>query len=85
MKEDGRLRIVVFDIPEDQKYDRACIRAELIASGFVMLQKSVWIGRRPLLEKFVRDLATRDLLSCVHIFEIKESGTLHNLDWQRTA
>lgn len=83
LPEDGILRIFIFDIPELHKDDRDWIRAELISSGFIMLQKSVWIGKRPLSEHFLRALSDRGLFEYIHIFEIKESGTLRNLDWKQ--
>jgi hypothetical protein len=79
--EDGRLRIVIFDIPEIKRRDRDWLRITLISFNFLMLQKSVWIGKRPLPESFFQELADRDLFEAVHIFEIKESGTLYNLQW----
>ncbi|MFN7088294.1 MAG: hypothetical protein ACK4NX_00495 [Candidatus Paceibacteria bacterium] len=81
--EDGKLRIFIFDIPETHKTDRNWIRTELVAAGFVMLHKSVWIGRRPLEERFFSDLSGRGLFEYVHLFEIKEEGTLRNLDWEQ--
>jgi DNA-binding transcriptional regulator PaaX len=83
LPEDGKLRIMVFDIPELHKADRDWIRGELISAGFVMLQKSVWIGKRPLPEHLLTALSDRGLFEHFHIFEIKESGTLRNLDWKR--
>jgi hypothetical protein len=49
----------------------------------MMLQKSVWIGKRPLPEYFLEMLRERELFEYFHIFEIKESGTLRNLDWNQ--
>lgn len=40
---DGKWRILVFDIPEERKALREKIRRSLVAIGFHMLQKSVWI------------------------------------------
>jgi hypothetical protein len=83
LPEDGTTRIVIFDIPESRKDDRDLAREELTSAGFMMLQKSVWIGRRPLPEYFLEMLRERELFECFHIFEIKESGTLRNLDWNQ--
>jgi len=80
--EDGRLRIFVFDIAENRKEDRHWVRASLAAAGYRMLQKSVWIGKRPLPESFLKEVGERDLFEAIHIFEIKEAGTLSNLDWK---
>ena len=40
---DGRWRLLIFDIPEQQKPMREKIRRTLIHIGFVRLQDSVWI------------------------------------------
>jgi hypothetical protein len=82
LPEDGIVRVVTFDIPETHKADRNLIREQLINAGFVMLQKSVWIGKRPLPEYFFEMLTERQLFEYFHIFEIKETGTLQNLDWK---
>ncbi len=80
LPEDGRLRVVVFDVPESQKYARRWLRNELIAAGYVLLQKSVWMGKRPLAESFYNEIADHGLFGNVHIFEVKEQGTLMNVD-----
>jgi len=40
---DGIWRIVIFDIPEHQKYGRAALRGKMKGLGFYQLQKSVWV------------------------------------------
>jgi DNA-binding transcriptional regulator PaaX len=77
--EDGRIRCVIFDVPEIKKRDRDWLRSELISAGYAMLQKSVWLGKRPLTEDFINMLRDKDLLDAIHIFEVKEEGTLSNL------
>jgi len=39
---DGLWRVVIFDIPERQKYGRAALRGKMKDLGFYQLQKSVW-------------------------------------------
>ena len=80
LPEDGRLRIVVFDVPESRKYARKWLRDELIAAGYALLQKSVWVGKRPMAESFYNEISDHDLFENVHIFEVKEQGTLMNID-----
>ena len=41
--------IVLFDIPEERKTEREWFRSHLIRFGYIMIQKSVWIGPSPLL------------------------------------
>lgn len=83
LPEDGRLRIFIYDIPEKYKASREWVRRELTIAGFVMLHKSVWVGKRPLPERFFSDLSERGLFEYVQFFEIKEAGSLMNLDWKR--
>lgn len=40
---DGRWRMLIFDIPEYRKPLREKVRRTLMAMGFVLLQRSVWI------------------------------------------
>jgi len=53
---DGKLRLVVFDIPEEYRYWRSIIRQELSLFQFHQLQKSVYIGKHPLSESFYREI-----------------------------
>jgi hypothetical protein len=43
---------------------------------FEQLQKSVWIGKTEIPDAFIKDLGERDILECVHIFEVRRRGTL---------
>lgn len=40
---DGRWRVLIFDVPEYRKPVREKIRRTLISTGFLPLQKSVWV------------------------------------------
>jgi len=40
---DGKLRMVIFDIPEKQRLARRVLRDKLKEIGFIKLQKSVWV------------------------------------------
>lgn len=73
---DGITRIVAFDIPERERKKRDLVRAELAACNFRLLQKSVWIGECPLPESFVRLLDEMNLAGKVHIFSVREKGTI---------
>ncbi len=68
--------IVIFDIPERQKIKRGWLRTELKILGFKQLQKSVWIGKGPLPEKFIKKLIQLNIFQYIHIFEIKQRGTV---------
>jgi phenylacetic acid degradation operon negative regulatory protein len=73
---DGVRRLVIFDIPEKERAKRDAIRLDLAAAGFRQLQKSVWYGERPLPEDFVTLLDALNLRRHVHIFSVREKGTL---------
>lgn len=42
-KWDGKWRVLIFDIPENRRFDRNNIRQALVSIGFIRLQDSVWI------------------------------------------
>lgn len=74
--EDGIARLVMFDIPETECVKRRLVRVQLVACGFRQLQKSVWMGYRPLPEKFIKSLDDMKLKDKVQIVSINKSGTL---------
>ncbi|MDP3770075.1 MAG: hypothetical protein U1A25_03440 [Candidatus Sungbacteria bacterium] len=73
---DGVARLVIFDIPEYDRRKRDVIRAELISCNFQKLQRSVWIGYNPLPENFIELIDTLHLKGNVHLFSVREFGTL---------
>lgn len=75
IKEDY-LKIIIFDIPEDNKWKRSWLRRSLANLEFSMLQKSVWIGKSKLPEEFIFKLREFKILPHIHIFEVKEKGTI---------
>jgi len=77
-KKDGITRLVIFDIPEYDRKKRTTIRAELLECRFQPLQKSVWIGEYPLPKSFLMLLDDLDLRGKVHIFSVREKGTIDN-------
>lgn len=77
-KWDGCFRVVVFDIPEENKRIRNVLRQTLKVLEFKPLQKSVWISKRNYTEElrmWVRDLKLSEF---VLIFETKDLGILHD-------
>ena len=75
-KKDGKVRIVIFDIPESERRKRAWLRAQLVACDFGQLQKSVWTGTRPIPETLIADIESLGLGSYIHVMGIGEKGTL---------
>jgi len=50
---DGKWRVIVFDIPEQQKRKRETLRGVLRGAGFCFLQRSVWVTPYPCEEMVV--------------------------------
>lgn len=48
--------IVMYDIPDRLKKERDWFRRQLIKFGYVMIQKSVWVGPSPLPKEFMKYL-----------------------------
>ena len=76
IQKDGVTRLVIFDVPERERNKRDMIRAELVECNFQQLQKSVWIGECPLPKTFVTLIDDLQLKSSVHIFSVREKGTI---------
>lgn len=77
---DGITRLVIFDIPEYERKKRAAIRAELIGCGFRHFQKSVWMGECPLPKSFIMLVDDLELAGKVHIFSVRERGTIDGIN-----
>jgi len=79
-KEEGaRWLIVAFDIPEREKRKREWMRTALRNLGFTMVQRSLWKGRIKVPRKFLEDIRRLNLVNCIEIFEISETGTLREV------
>ncbi len=62
--------IVMFDIPDNKKAERDWFRWHLKKFGYVMIQKSVWVGPDPLPKEFVEYVKSLDLAHCVKKFKL---------------
>lgn len=65
----GKKVVVVFDIPEIERWKRGWLRRELRALGFTPLQRSVWLGPAPLPKDFIRELGELNLLQYLKFFK----------------
>ncbi|NQU82783.1 MAG: hypothetical protein HQ539_02435 [Parcubacteria group bacterium] len=72
-KWDGKLRLVIFDVPEKKKYWRRSIREELLSMEYQLLQKSVYVGKYPLSQSFCKELDEAGLGSSIFIFTIDKA------------
>lgn len=55
-KESPKNLIVMYDIPHEMKKERDWFRRHLIKFGYIMIQKSVWVGPSPLPKPFLEYL-----------------------------
>lgn len=78
-EKDGVPRLVTFDIPEKERRKRDIVRTELKACDYRQLQKSVWIGFRPLPKQFIERLDELRLKNKIHILSIRDGGTIEHL------
>lgn len=62
--------IVMFDIPENKKAEREWFRFHLKKFGYLMIQRSVWVGPSPLPEGFLSYLKEIKLKKCVKTFKL---------------
>lgn len=69
---DGRWRIVMFDIPEKKRDDRNWLRWQLISLDYKPVQKSVFIGRHPLEEKFYEEIVFKELKNYIRLMTVGE-------------
>ncbi|PIQ75269.1 MAG: hypothetical protein CO001_01245 [Candidatus Portnoybacteria bacterium CG_4_8_14_3_um_filter_40_10] len=75
-EEDETLKIIIFDIPEEERRKRDWLRCALKNLKFGMLQKSVWAGKRGLPQEFIDDLKRMNIFSFVEIFAVSKTGSL---------
>src|SRR3989344_6198709 len=64
---DGKIRLVIYDIPQKMNTHRVWLRTRLLVCEYALLQKSVWIGIRPLPKELRNELKERGILSYIHV------------------
>lgn len=62
--------LVIFDIPNVQKAEREWFRFNLKKFGYIMIQKSVWVGPSPLPKDFLEYLREINLKDCIITFKL---------------
>ena len=70
-KWDGKIRLVIFDIPEEKAHFRELIRDQLKLLGYKYLQKSVYIGKAPLPVSFYQNIKKLKLEKEIFIFIVQ--------------
>jgi DNA-binding transcriptional regulator PaaX len=69
---DGKIRLVLYDIPEEKASYRVWLRHRLFVCDYTFLQKSVWLGTRPLPKELLKGLKERGLTSYVHVVGLEK-------------
>lgn len=64
--------LLLYDIPEDKKNERDWFRRTLIKFGFVMIQKSVWVGPYPLPKEFLDYVKSINLKDTIKTFKLEK-------------
>lgn len=62
--------IVMYDIPHKHKKERDWFRRHLIKFGYVMIQKSVWVGPSPLPGDFIQYVKSIGLKKNLKTFKL---------------
>jgi CRISPR/Cas system-associated endoribonuclease Cas2 len=81
-KKDGVWKLVIFDIPEKQKYVRVILRAKLKALHFKKWQNSIWVSPFKLdeeIEAELKELGGKFFVRLIKTKEINIIGDLENL------
>ncbi len=63
--------LLLYDIPEDKKSERDWFRRTLIKFGFVMIQRSVWVGPSPLPKEFLDYVKSIGLKDSIKTFKLE--------------
>jgi phenylacetic acid degradation operon negative regulatory protein len=64
--------LLLYDIPEDKKQERDWFRRNLIKFGFVMIQRSVWVGPSPLPKEFLDYVKSIGLKDSIKTFKLEK-------------
>ncbi|MCX6754603.1 MAG: CRISPR-associated endonuclease Cas2 [Candidatus Nomurabacteria bacterium] len=64
--------LLLYDIPEDKKNERDWFRRALIKFGFIMIQRSVWVGPSPLPKEFMEYIKEIGLKDLVKTFKLEK-------------
>jgi CRISPR-associated endonuclease Cas2 len=67
--------LVMFDVPVAQKAEREWFRFHLKKFGYIMIQKSVWVGPSPLPKDFLEYIKEIKLKDCIKTFKLAKSYT----------
>lgn len=75
---DGLWRVIVYDVPEKDKYKRNRLSHELNRYGYAMWQKSVYLSPHPVMEPVIKWLKKQGLYGKAICLESHQAGGLNN-------
>ncbi|NVN96898.1 CRISPR-associated endonuclease Cas2 [Candidatus Nomurabacteria bacterium] len=67
--------LLLYDIPSEKRKERDWFRRHLIKFGYIMVQKSVWVGPSPLPKEFIKYLEEIGLKKDLKTFRLTKSYT----------
>ena len=70
IKDSSKNLLVMFDVPVAQKAEREWLRFHLKKFGYIMIQKSVWVGPSPLPTDFLLYLKEIKLKNYIKTFKL---------------
>ena len=71
-----KLVVIIFDIPEKEKFKQNWFRRVLKNLGLSLIQKSVWMGYIKIPTELIKDIKKLNLLPYIKIFSVIEIGNL---------
>lgn len=72
--------ILMYDIPHSLKKERDWFRRQLINFGYIMIQKSVWVGPSPLPKEFLDYLKLIKIHNDFKTFKLAKSYISHGVN-----
>lgn len=72
--------MVMYDIPHNLKKERDWFRRQLINFGYIMIQKSVWVGPSPLPKDFLEYLKEIKINDNFKTFKLAKSYISHGVN-----
>lgn len=64
--------LLLYDIPENKRSERNWFRRTLIKFGFIMIQRSVWVGPSPLPKEFLEYIKSIKLKDTIKTFKLEK-------------
>jgi CRISPR-associated endonuclease Cas2 len=70
--------MVIYDVPEEQKKERDWFRRHLKKFGYIMIQRSIWVGPSPLPKDFIDYVKSIGLKDKLKTFKLAKEYSNNN-------